>query len=523
MPRSASRWRLALALPLSISLSCPLWLPGCGHEAPPPRPDLLLVTFDTLRADHCSTHGYGRETTPTLERLAEEGVLFTTAYAPTATTAPSHASLLTGLDPLEHGVRRNGIALPETAHTLAERLAEVGYESAAFVSTVVLKREFGFAQGFAHYDDDFSDPARNKPKRREWKGVEVPGGIFRRSADETTDLALAWLEEQRQRAPGEATAPLLLWVHYYDPHEPYTPPSEFGDPFDAEEFAEGSLEQVIARYDTLIRYADQQLGRLVAAFTATSNPNGALTVVTADHGEAFLEHGWRSHGVQIFEESIRVPLQVHWPGQLEARRIDTPVSLFDALPTLLGLLELPAVGEREHRGRDLSPTLLHGAAADAQRNLVFQRQSYERDGLVEAIALRDLDGKVFGQGIEVAGDMWGLRAGPWKYIEAPAEDPSQQLFDLNEDPGELQSLASERPEIAASLSRSLANWRASLLPPLESEAEPLDDEERAALEALGYTAPRARDSDSASEARPSTNDSATPERNSGWRPNAEKH
>ena len=118
---------------------------------------------------------------------------------------------------------------------------------------------------------------------------------------------------------------------------------------------------------------------------------------------------------------------------------------------------------------------------------------------------------------------FAIRRGPWKYIEAPAEDPSQQLFDLNEDPGELQSLASERPEIAASLSRSLANWRASLLPPLESEAEPLDDEERAALEALGYTAPRARDSDSASEARPSTNDSATPERNSGWRPNAEKH
>ena len=288
---------------------------------------------------------------------------------------------------------------------------------------------------------------------------------------------------------------MLLWVHYYDPHEPYTPPSDFGDPFRAAEFAEGSLEQMIARYDTLIRYADHQLGRLVTAFDATSNPYGALTLVTADHGEAFLEHGWRSHGVQVFEESIRVPWQIHWPGRLETRRIETPVSLFDALPTLLGLLELPTSDERKRRGRDLSPMLRNGAPADAERSVLFQRQSYEQDGLVKAIPLRDLEGKTFGQGVEVAGDMWGLRAGPWKYIEAPAEDPPQQLFDLNEDPGELRSLAAERPEIAASLSRAVANWRASLRPPLESEAKPIDDDERAALEALGYTAPQPLDSD----------------------------
>jgi len=172
-----------------------------------------------------------------------------------------------------------------------------------------------------------------------------------------------------------------------------------------------------------------------------------------------------------------------------------PVSLFDALPTLLGLLELPTSDERKRRGRDLSPMLRNGAPADAERSVLFQRQSYEQDGLVKTIPLRDLEGKTFGQGVEVAGDMWGLRAGPWKYIEAPAEDPPQQLFDLNEDPGELRSLAAERPEIAASLSRAVANWRASLRPPLESEAKPIDDDERAALEALGYTAPQPLDSD----------------------------
>lgn len=494
MPKSASRWRLGLAFPVSISLPLLFFLSGCGHESSSPRPDLLLVTFDTLRADHCSTHGYERETTPTLQRLAEEGVFFATAYAPTASTAPSHASLLTGLDPLEHGVRRNGVALPETARTLAERLTEAGYESAAFVSSFVLQRDFGFAQGFGLYDDDFSDPTRNKPKRREWKGVEVPGGIFRRSAAETTGRALAWLEAKRRLTADEAATPLLLWIHYYDPHEPYTPPSDFGDPFRAAELAEGSLEQIIARYDTLIRYADDQLGRVVAAFNATSNPHGALTLVTADHGEAFLEHGWRSHGAQIFEESIRVPWQIHWPGQLETRRIEAPVSLFDALPTLLGLLELPAIDERPLRGRDLSPMLRSGAPADAERRVLFQRQGYEQDGLVEAIPLRDLEGKTFGQGVEVAGDMWGLRAGRWKYLEAPAEDPPRQLFDLNEDPGEQRSLVTERPEITASLSRAVANWRASLLPPLETEAHALDDEERSALEALGYMAPRPHES-----------------------------
>jgi arylsulfatase A-like enzyme len=502
MLNSAPRWRLGLALSVSISLSF-LLLSDCHQEISRPRPDLLLVTFDTLRADHCSTHGYERETTPTLQRLAEEGVLFTAAYAPTATTAPSHASLLTGLAPLEHGVHRNGLTLPETAVTLAERLGESGYDSAAFVSSVVLKREFGFAQGFGRYDDDFSNPTQNKPKRREWQGVEVPGGIFRRSAAETTDRALAWLEAQRDRVPGELEAPLLLWVHYYDPHEPYTPPSDFGDPFRAAEFADGSLEQVVARYDTLVRYADHQLGRLIAAFSITSNPHGTLTFVTADHGEAFLEHGWRSHGVQIFEESIRVPWQIHWPGEIEIRRIEAPVSLFDALPTLLGLLEIPIDDKGERSGRNLGPALRSGAPLDAERKIPFQRQSYEQDGLVEAIPLRDLDGKTFGQGVEVAGDMWGLRAGRWKYIEAPAEPSARQLFDLSEDPGERRSLTTERPEISASLSLALANWRASLLPPLKSEAPPLDDQQRAALEALGYTSPRRRSSPEARKhARP---------------------
>ena len=460
---------------LVISLAC-----GGREDA---RPDIVLVTFDTLRADHCSSYGYQRTTTPSLDGLAATGVRFAVAYAPTATTAPSLASLFTGRDPLAHRVRRNGIPLSAEARTLAETLTERGYLTAGFPSSFVVNGKFGFGQGFGVYDDDFSDPS--KPARRgyEWLGEVVPGSVFMRSAPETTRRALAWLDG----LPSERS-PFFLWIHYIDPHEPYRVPPELGDPFGAETHPQASLEQIRARYDTLIRSADAELGRVIERASELAGSNGLLSVVTADHGEAFLEHGWRSHGVQIYEESVRIPMVVQWPGRVEPAVIHRAVSLHDVLPTLFGLLgDFPA--DEHTAGRDLSGLLLKTQRDLSPTAVMLQRQTYESDGLVEPIPLPELGGKVFGAGVEVRGEMFAIREGRWKYIDAPQESVARQLYDLRDDPGERRNRFATEPDLVARLSRQLAEWRSRHA--VEAEAQPVlpSTIDRERLRALGYVDP----------------------------------
>lgn len=272
----------------------------------------------------------------------------------------------------------------------------------------------------------------------------IPGGVFRRGAVETTNRAIAWLDWA-----GEDGKPIFLWVHYIDPHEPYTVPSYVSDTFAADAFPEASLEQVVARYDTLIRLADGQLGRLFDRFRVRGNPDGLLSIVTADHGEAFLDHGWRSHGVQIFEESVRIPLVIHWPQRVRQAVIESPVSLHDVVPTLFGLL---GVSEQDHgwAGRNIASVLGLVGEGEIVGPVVIQRQTYERDGRVEPIPLRDLGGKTFGGAVEVHGEMFAIRNGRWKYIEALEEPIPTQLYDLEEDPRESKNLADEEPELVLS-------------------------------------------------------------------------
>jgi arylsulfatase A-like enzyme len=275
-------------------------------------------------------------------------------------------------------------------------------------------------------------------------------------------------------------------VHYIDPHEPYEPPDSIGDPLGVAGRPERSLEWLIGRYDTSIRFTDDQLGRLVDGFEATRRADGALVVITADHGEGFLEHGWRSHGAQIYEEAVRVPLLVIWRGVLEGPRlVERPVTLADLPPTVLGLLG--GVDASGMRGTDLR-AWLEGTAAPEQAQPVFmERQTYERDGLVGPIPLHTLDGLVLGGGVEVAGREFGVRLGRWKYLEAPLETPSRELYDLVEDPLETRNLADLLTGRADRLSALLARWRATAPPPAPAPA--LSEEERARLGALGYRSP----------------------------------
>jgi len=273
--------------------------PAVAKAPMPPEselPAILLVTLDTTRADRT-----GIETdlvkTPNLEALAASGVYFNQAYSVTPTTLPAHTSMLTGLYPAEHHIRENGRRLDARLDLLAALLKSRGYETGAFVSAFPLDGQFGLTRGFDHYDDEFD------------------GEAAERSAGATTDLALAWLEGK--------TGPLFMWVHYYDPHEPYEPPEPYlsqypGNPYLGE-----------------IAYMDQQLGRLVTAFEAKFQGRPLKIIVAGDHGEGLGDHGETLHGNLLYQGTMRVPLLVAGTGITAATR-EQAVSIKQVFDTVLG-------------------------------------------------------------------------------------------------------------------------------------------------------------------------------------------
>jgi arylsulfatase A-like enzyme len=435
---------LALLAAAILALSC-----RAPQES---APNLLLVTVDTLRADHCSAYGYPQPTTANLDRVAAAGVRVDPVYAPMSITGPSHSTIFTGAYPLTHGVVANGSVLGGEATTLAEILATRGYHTAAVVSAFPLNARFGFAQGFAAYDDEFRAPGTVKAEV--WNGEKV-GRAFDRRADETTQRAIRWLE-QHAREP----RPFFLWVHYFDPHLPYDPPEPFRSRFAPPGPSPRGMP--VGTYDGEISFADHEMGKLLDFLDGSGLAPKTLLVVTADHGEGLKEHGRMEHGYWIYEEEVRVPLVFRWPGQLPASKIVAgPAGLVDAAPTILELLRVPApIGAFE--GRSLVPALLGEASAEPGRRIYLQRQSIEI------------------RGVRVA--QFGLRAGQFKYIESTPE-AERELYDLVADPDETRNLCAERAPTCDDLRAELARWRAGRDHPPE---QALAAEDRAALQALGY-------------------------------------
>lgn len=444
--------RGGLAASLSLAL---VLLPGCERTPRADRPSVLLISIDTLRADRCSAYGYERETTPHLQRLAEDGARFAVAYAPTATTAPSHATLFTGLYPLAHGVLKNGVPLAERHRTLAEVARRVGYQTAAVVGSYPLKEHFGFAQGFQRFDDDFSGVgATYRPSR--WAGRPVQGAFDRR-AEETTRRAIEWLQQERR-----SETPFLLFVHYFDPHDPYDPPSEHLERLGLDP----ALEQ--DRYDAEIAFTDAEIGRLLAGLDALGLGNDTLILVTADHGEGLMDHGYPHHGVQLYEESVRVPWLVRWPGRIAPGGvISEPVALVDLLPTLLGLLRIPASGPMP--GRDLSTALLAGHSLDPDHPVWLYRRPYDARTLF---------------GVAVQGERFAVRVGPWKLLAA-SEEGGAELYDLAADPRERHDQAALRPEKVIELEALVSALRERYGAEREP-VEPVSPADLEALRALGY-------------------------------------
>jgi arylsulfatase A-like enzyme len=441
--------------------------PGAREREPDVRevvttPNVVVVTIDTLRADHTSAYGYDRPTTPNLQALAAEGTLFRSAYAVTATTLPSHATLFTSLYPSEHGVLKNGIPLRESFTTLAEILRAHRWQTAAFVSSFPVHGQFGLQQGFDVYDDDFRGADATVARSEQaWEGHQV-AGPFDRRAEDTTKRAIDWL---RTRDPAR---PFLLWVHLFDPHAPYDPPQSFRSRFLRS--PEASVrERDVDLYDAEVAYADRELGRLLHAVDRASPRERTLTLVTSDHGEGLWDHGWRGHGVYLYEEAVRVPLVVRWPGRIpEGRKLDGPVGLVDVLPTLLTLIGVERDGA-PMRGTDLTDALEGRDALDPGRPIYFQRRLYHTPEW---------------KGVRVSGAKWGVLWRGWKLIHAPEE--ATELYDLRTDPHELLDLAPERSPVVLTLSERLSAWEGGGPNAMQVTAERPSEEVQERLRALGY-------------------------------------
>jgi arylsulfatase A-like enzyme len=448
---------------------------GCGPIGAPPRPDILLITVDTLRSDHLGCYGYPRDTSPHMDGLAREGALFETTYAPMSTTSPSHATLFTSRYPRAHRVVRNGLPLAEEETTLAELLGGAGYQTAAFVSAFPVSRRFGFDQGFETFDDEF-DPERVTIGMEEWNYQKVEGGFDRRGGDTIRSLR-RWLET------ADPQKSLFLWIHLFDPHGPYQPPKPFASRF--RDPKHSPLEQYIALYDAEVLYTDDRIGALLELVRTHRPERARLTILTSDHGEGLNDHGWPAHNLSVFEEEVRVPLIFHWPQRLPAgRRIGQPAHLIDVAPTLLGLLRIPAGGAKLD-GQDLSAFLLASPSVDAERPIFLQRPNFSEDR-------EDLEPRQRGWGL-------GVRKGSWKLFEADGAS-YRELYDLSRDPRERRNLAHRNAAKVGELSQLIASWHR------EQEGKALDGELTVdpdvleGLRALGYgeDTPGGEDPDDAS-------------------------
>ena len=442
-----------------------VWLMDAARAAESPLPNILLVTIDTLRADRLGAYGYDLPTSPNFDRLASTGGLFELAYAPMGATSPSHASLFTSRSPLAHGLVRNGFPLAASERRLSEILRESGYQTAGFVSAYPVGRRLGFAQGFDHFDDDFSmggGSFRSEETRKNWEGETLDGG-FDRAGAATVDAALEWLAGSHSKPHSK---PIFLWVHLFDPHRPYDPPERFASLFTRAD--QNKRQRESALYDAEIRRTDAELGRLVAAFEALAS--SPLLIVAADHGEGLWQHGYRTHGHTLYEEELRVPLLIRWGDRIPTRRIEQPAQLIDLVPTLLGLLGLQADGPFD--GLDLSAHLTGAAAVESERPIFLQRPYYE--------AKRGKGARVeSGQGL-------GVRSGRWKLIEFEEEN-RRELYDLVSDPGERSNLGGREPRRSSALSALIAEWRRGEEQKASGNRFEVTPEDRDAMRALGYT------------------------------------
>jgi arylsulfatase A-like enzyme len=475
-------------------LAALLLFPGCGSQDRPPqprastavpvkgkRPDVVLVSIDSLRFDHVGCYGYSKPTTPVFDRLAAEGVRFQNAVSSTSWTLPAHASLFTGLYDATHGLVDNGLKLSDNLLTLAVVMKAAGYRTAGFFGGPYLLPSYGLSQGFDTYvgcmsslEEDGHDPLEER--------VAAKGEAVRSFRDvtgpRTVEKVTEWLGTLDDR-------PFFLFLHLWDVHYDYIPPDEYARLFDPDykgtltgqhmmsnaavspNMPKRDLEHLIALYDGEIRFTDDNLAKILAEIERRGRMQSSLVVVLSDHGEEFFEHGNKGHQKSLYEESVRIPLVFRWPGKLDRGRVvKDQVRITDVMPTIAALAGAPIPAEIQ--GRDIAP-LMRGESLPAE------------PALCELL-------------VKNRHKLYGVRTNEKMFLTFPTPHFWQfgyQYFDLEKDPGEHNVLpvwSSGLFEARGKLKRLRGDSEAlaNRLGETVVEGPAMDDEQRERLKSLGY-------------------------------------
>jgi arylsulfatase A-like enzyme/Tfp pilus assembly protein PilF len=431
------------------NLMCVMLLAECALAAAstPPRrpassrPDIVLITLDTTRADRMGFLGSERGLTPSLDALARHSVVFSRAYAQVPLTTPSHATILTGTYPQLNHVQYMGDSLAKALPFLPDILHRNGYRTAAFVGGLALDPKSiapGFERGFDIYDAGFHRP---RPGEDHYHSLE-------RRADEVVSRAVAWLSKQ-------PAGPFFLWVHFYDPHDPYNPPEPYKTQYKAEP------------YDGEIAYTDAAVAKLLSALRSRRVFDASLIAVMADHGEALGEHGEDHHGIFLYDETVQVPLLFKLPGQQDAKRVTTQVGLVDVAPTILRVVNLPVPAAMQGKSLVSFPKSDHSRAVAPGNDSNSQEPVY---------AESDYGHRSFGWSTLRA---W--RTGKYLYIEAP----ERELYDQSVDPKAANNLAPNSKAVADTAAAQVAEFYRKTKAGA-AETTKLSFEQTESLHALGY-------------------------------------
>lgn len=459
-------------LPRLLTALLAACLGGCSEPAPARKPNVLLVTLDTTRADYLGCYGGGPGVkTPHLDALAQDGILFEQCIGQSSATPISHASIMTGLWPFQHGLRviyaPSGYRLKEQIPYLPEILSEHGYDTAAFLSSFTVSEFFGFDRAFDHFDNGIQDEASELM-------TETKSGTYRwsllrnqRRSDRTTDRVIEWLRDR----PGEE--PFLVWTHYWDPHDANEDYPETYPPMD---FMQESLQQMEALgveighavYSTEITWMDAQFGRLIEELKAQGLYDDTIIVVVSDHGQGLGDHRWWAHRL-LYQEQIRLPLLVRVPGWSTGQRVATTVRSIDVFSTILDALEIDSPDVPGRSVRDLA-----GGATEAPRV-----------AYAEALNMFDLNSTV-AKNRPSAKNMYSISDGTWKLIYRFDKPERSELYHLGEDPAELQNRFATDEAEAKRLLAIMDEWAPYRSEPFPQEGAMPSEAEVEALKALGY-------------------------------------
>lgn len=447
-PRSC---RLFLLFGLLLAFAAPGAPPS---PRPPAAPHVVLITVDTLRADHLSGYGYERKTSPNIDRLMARGVRFTQARTVVPLTCPALSSMLTTVYPHIHGSTRNGIRIREGLPSLPKALAGRGYATAAFVSNWTLQdRLCGLAEHFDSWEEILIRRRFLVSKREA-------------NADDVTDDAIGWVRDH----VGDSQRPVFLWAHYMDPHFPYL----LQDPY-LEQLGVSKTKSLLSmrnRYDSEIAYVDDSISRLLAELEGLLDPRQTIVVFTSDHGESLGDHGYWGHGKHVYENGLHIPMSITWPGKIEPGTIEAPALLTDLASTIYGLLDLEAPDFFE--GYDWTQVL--DGRSEPPRGRVTFHQAHR--GAVEPkedpSALRRKGLLELGRIEEHTKEILRVKKGAVK------------IYDLETDRAERAGREPPEGKVSPDLREWLDEVQEWLVSADELPPSALDDEDLERLKALGY-------------------------------------